>query len=374
MTPKTTGKKAMGWEVCESILMELDIFINILSGYFSPVFFDDIDKQKLTNIPKDLLTDFNKLMPRSDRLIFVLSRMALPLGLMVGTDYKEISLRFRKTTPEKLMASHTGLFGQTGITPNASLDMAHRLADLLFRGEKLTSELLGLRPDESFLKKTIRLDVQMALKIIKGGAMEYEFWHWMDRFHYEFYLPWRASQLHIIGEQQKEAINHLGGKSSSTGFPTLSWLKGRQPLTERDSVIQGLQRAGARMYLVATPFKYIDLFHFIPGHCLLTLARSAFVQDEIKGNISRIATAARAVSDPTRLSILRSIRHNGMYTTELATLMNLSRPTVSEHCKILRNADLIETYPEGRKSFHRLRPENVRNLFTDLENFLDLPF
>jgi len=63
----------------------------------------------------------------------------------------------------------------------------------------------------------------------------------------------------------------------------------------------------------------------------------------------------------------------GMANTEIAEYLGMSRPTVSVHAKILRQAGLIRSRQDGRLVRHEIVPAEVRRLFHDLERFLDLP-
>jgi ArsR family transcriptional regulator len=57
----------------------------------------------------------------------------------------------------------------------------------------------------------------------------------------------------------------------------------------------------------------------------------------------------------------------------MARFFGLSRPTVSNHAKILREAGLIDSRQEGRQVRHRINPDELHRLFDDLVEFLDLP-
>ena len=86
---------------------------------------------------------------------------------------------------------------------------------------------------------------------------------------------------------------------------------------------------------------------------------------------SDLAKRANALGDPTRLIILRLIRDFGMFNTEIAAFLGISRPTVSVHAKILREAGLIKSKQEGRVVRHELDLSALQNLFTELKDFLD---
>ncbi|KRO15169.1 ArsR/SmtB family transcription factor [Lacticaseibacillus saniviri] len=54
------------------------------------------------------------------------------------------------------------------------------------------------------------------------------------------------------------------------------------------------------------------------------------------------------------VALINDIGHVGMQVTDLTELLGLSRPAVSHHLKILRDAHLIEYRTEGTKNYYRL--------------------
>ncbi|MDP8220260.1 MAG: metalloregulator ArsR/SmtB family transcription factor [Candidatus Stygibacter frigidus] len=55
----------------------------------------------------------------------------------------------------------------------------------------------------------------------------------------------------------------------------------------------------------------------------------------------------KAFSDLNRRKIIRMLRKKAMYPSELADHLGVSKPTVSEHLKILYNAGLVEKERQG---------------------------
>jgi DNA-binding transcriptional ArsR family regulator len=66
--------------------------------------------------------------------------------------------------------------------------------------------------------------------------------------------------------------------------------------------------------------------------------------------------AFAALSDPTRRRILRLVGGRPRAVGELAEAFPVSRPAVSKHLRVLRDADLLEVDRVGRTRVYRLRP------------------
>ncbi len=116
-----------------------------------------------------------------------------------------------------------------------------------------------------------------------------------------------------------------------------------------------------------------DLFSLWPGRLVVSIAEPGEVYQDFIVFTEDVARRAQALADPTRLLILRLIRHFGMINTELAAYLGMARPTISIHAKILRQAGLIRSTQQGRVVRHEIVPGEVRRLFKDLEELLDLP-
>src|SRR5919112_3205020 len=74
-----------------------------------------------------------------------------------------------------------------------------------------------------------------------------------------------------------------------------------------------------------------------------------------------------AVSDPTRRALLDRLRHGDAPVTELASGFAMSRPAVSRHLRVLRDARLVRERrggTDGRQRIYQLTPAPLRDLAT----------
>jgi DNA-binding transcriptional ArsR family regulator len=63
----------------------------------------------------------------------------------------------------------------------------------------------------------------------------------------------------------------------------------------------------------------------------------------------------KALSDPTRRSVLQHLRQGPLGAGELAALFDVAKPTMSAHFAVLVAADLIEPEKRGRTITYRLK-------------------
>ncbi len=63
----------------------------------------------------------------------------------------------------------------------------------------------------------------------------------------------------------------------------------------------------------------------------------------------------KALSDPTRRHVLQLLRDKPMSAGELAEHFAVSKPTMSAHFAVLREADLVDATKDGKSVIYRLR-------------------
>ena len=66
------------------------------------------------------------------------------------------------------------------------------------------------------------------------------------------------------------------------------------------------------------------------------------------------AEAFKAIADPTRREILRLLRRREMTAGELAERFDMTKPTMSHHFNVLKEAELVSTRREGQTIWYRL--------------------
>src|SRR5215218_1679327 len=78
-------------------------------------------------------------------------------------------------------------------------------------------------------------------------------------------------------------------------------------------------------------------------------------------------TVVQALTEPRRREILELIRNRELAAGEIAARFDVTRPAISQHLTVLRNAGLVSERREGTRSLYRARPEGL----AELQSFLD---
>ena len=63
----------------------------------------------------------------------------------------------------------------------------------------------------------------------------------------------------------------------------------------------------------------------------------------------------KALSDPTRRRVLELLRERPMTAGELAAEFDVSKPTMSAHFAVLKDADLVEATKSGKTITYRIK-------------------
>ena len=63
----------------------------------------------------------------------------------------------------------------------------------------------------------------------------------------------------------------------------------------------------------------------------------------------------KALADPTRRRVLELLRQGPMTAGELSDQFVFSKPTMSAHCAVLKEANLVEAHKDGKQVIYQLK-------------------
>jgi DNA-binding transcriptional ArsR family regulator len=95
----------------------------------------------------------------------------------------------------------------------------------------------------------------------------------------------------------------------------------------------------------------------------------------VTGNLPFVQTyqapGLTALGDPTRRAIFERLAERPRAVGELASELPVSRPAVSQHLKVLKQARLVADHPVGTRRVYQVDPEGLRLLRGYLDHFWD---
>ena len=80
-------------------------------------------------------------------------------------------------------------------------------------------------------------------------------------------------------------------------------------------------------------------------------------------------TVIQAISEPRRREILQMVLDRELAAGEIAAGFDVTRPAISQHLTVLRNAGLVSERREGTRRLYRARPEGLAELRSFLDGF-----
>ena len=84
------------------------------------------------------------------------------------------------------------------------------------------------------------------------------------------------------------------------------------------------------------------------------------------------ARAFAALADPTRRSVFERLAEGPRAVGELADGLPVSRPAVSQHLKVLKEAGLVSDHPDGARRVYQIDAKGLGQIRAWLDQFWDV--
>src|SRR5213080_152121 len=85
-----------------------------------------------------------------------------------------------------------------------------------------------------------------------------------------------------------------------------------------------------------------------------------------------VEASLKAIAEPRRRQILALVRDGELSAGEIASHFDVTRPAVSQHLNVLKEAGLVSERRNGTRRLYRARPEGLVELKAFLEDFWDV--
>jgi DNA-binding transcriptional ArsR family regulator len=93
----------------------------------------------------------------------------------------------------------------------------------------------------------------------------------------------------------------------------------------------------------------------------------------VNANVSLVDAQLRALVEPRRRQILELVRDQEMAAGEIATHFSVTRPAISQHLTVLKDAGLLAERREGPRRLYTVRAEGLLGLRQFIDRFWSTP-
>jgi DNA-binding transcriptional ArsR family regulator len=80
----------------------------------------------------------------------------------------------------------------------------------------------------------------------------------------------------------------------------------------------------------------------------------------------------KALADPTRREILKMLNDKSLAAGDIAKAFNISKPSLSHHLNILKNAELVMAERDGQNIIYSLNASVVQEFVQQIMEFFDI--
>ena len=88
-----------------------------------------------------------------------------------------------------------------------------------------------------------------------------------------------------------------------------------------------------------------------------------------ESNVERVNEVLHALAEPRRRRILALVADHELPAGAIAEQFTVTRPAISQHLRVLREAGLVTERREGTRRLYRARPEGLAELRVFLDAF-----
>ena len=80
----------------------------------------------------------------------------------------------------------------------------------------------------------------------------------------------------------------------------------------------------------------------------------------------------KALADPTRREILQMLGEKRLSAGDIAAAFDISKPSISHHLRILKDAELVRTERNGQYIIYTLNSTVLQEFMQEMMNFFDI--
>ena len=368
-----------GYQVGESIALDITFGIGAETydlNYFQKEavkVWTQSNKLISPKLSKEFLRDWKNIFQEDLRTHVIVMHLADLAEAISIKDYEEAKEKMQKLDFKKAYSKVLLNASDYQLKPKEDLSDYDNFINLVISTRIKDHKYAGLNLDNNTLFiENNKKQYSKLVDILSDGSHFEKFWKLIDKYYYTILLPWRKQRKKAIEMYKEQTIKKVGDTDLSLKAPKIDWLNSQHPMQMYQQLNNLITQNKVKSFFWIDPFNFTNILSIRHNYLIASCNNHFISKDELNNEIDQLTLALKAISDPTRLKILRLIRYFSMDNTQMAQLLDVSRPTVSNHTKVLREANLINSETVGRSTMHFVNTDNINKLIAHLSVFLDV--
>jgi len=225
----------------------------------------------------------------------ILESGAFLAGVLTESDYSQATLAIRGLSLGTAFERLAGQAASLGIESQADLAPVAQLVDLYVRTRASVYQALGFNLSMDDIQVLeMRRDIEVFARILAGEDLHTRFWHWLDRFYYEAYRPWRQAYHETVEDATERASSVLGGRNKTGVPPDTSLLPVQNPILRYPELTSAVQSGRVSVYFWSQPFGMSDIWTLLPGLLICSFDERGLLYNKFLTYADDLAGRARA--------------------------------------------------------------------------------
>jgi hypothetical protein len=324
------------WKIQRSILFELDTLFSLANDYLPRASLSDSIIQLLDSMPAEMTQQLVSFLGSGKQFFSFLFSAGFAAGTEFEQDFSLATMPIRKMSRQDFVQMTVARAAEFGMDFqfDPSVSLVDQMKHVHFQVMRLSGQRIGYAEQTGeILNLSTDSEINALARFLVEGDLHDSFWHWLDRLYYQIYQPWRSSHELILTEEEEKALFCLGADSD---LLPVDWLPQVNPLRCSPILLDAMKKKILNVVFLVEPFQLPDAWFFSPEGLITTFADNPDVINQFIDFLNHLSDRLKALADPNRLMIMRIARISAKDNTEIASFLNVSRPTDSIHAKQLR--------------------------------------
>ncbi|MRS04975.1 hypothetical protein EG832_17435, partial [bacterium] len=196
------------WKIQRSILFEMDTVFSLLNDYLPLASLSISINQLVESIPPAMVQELRALLGDNKKYFGFLLAAGFSTKTAFEEDYVQATMPIRQMSSkgyiEQILARAAEYDIQMDI--DSSLSIVEQMENANSQLVRQSGRRIGYFEQSGEIQNlSLKSDTVLLARFLADGEKHDQFWHWLDRFYYQIYQPWRQKKEPVLRASEEKA-------------------------------------------------------------------------------------------------------------------------------------------------------------------------